>query len=114
MTSRDLYFDVERTDSNIVTLSFNTPQETKLAFRALMELLGADSGIYLVARPIYKIVLDNSKGGWQAWCRVMTPYVTEVAAVERYKLTLIDGKIGSRKTIYPLSIYTNSILRGTP
>lgn len=107
MDKRELYFDVERTDSNTVTLIFNNPQETKLAFRAVTDmslLLRPSTGISLQAKPIYAIILDERKGGWAAWTRSIMPYVTEVKPTERYRLTLIGGKISNKKTIYPICV----------
>ena len=110
MDRRELYFNAERTDGDTITLVFNNPHETKLAFRALVDLVGANMGICLQAKPTYAVILDRLKGGWVIWLRLVIPYITEVEPTKRYRLTLMDGKISNGKVTHPVCIYSNAVL----
>ena len=106
-----LYFEVIRTDSNTVTLKFNSPHETKLAFRAVVDLLDDPDGIFLIAKPSYAIILKMNKGGWVKWRRDVTPFTVETSAGERYYLTLMDGKIAAPETKFPLAVIASETTR---
>lgn len=56
---------------------FSTPTETKLAFRAIMSFLKDTTGISLVRKPEYAIVLDREKGAWTNWRTGMREMVSD-------------------------------------
>lgn len=109
MDKRELYFNVVRTNSEIITLFFNNWGETKLAFRAIIDLLGTNPGIVLQARPIHAITLNRVSGGWLAWRRSVMPYITEVNPEGGHCMVLCDGKLTNNHLTFPLCVRADTI-----
>lgn len=105
MNQKNIYFDVIRTNENIVTLKFDCPRETKLVFRAILTMVGNTRGISLIAKPSYCVKLARTEGAWNVWREIIAPYTTEVDCTTRYKITLIDGKISKNEVVFPIALY---------
>ena len=94
---KDLYFKVVKVDDNVIDLFFDTPDDTKMAFRAIKGYLGhaASDGIFLIAKPEYAIVLTKSNGAWSTWSKKMRRFVNyeQVPLCGRYKMTVVNGTL---------------------
>lgn len=90
MMEKKLFFKIVRVDSNLIDVFFDTPAETKTAYRAIMDVLGDNTaGIRLIARPEYAIILDRSQGGWKAWKGSIMQFVSDKVLNTEGKYSII-------------------------
>lgn len=96
---KELFFEIVRVDDNLVDLFFDTPAETKTAYRAIMNVLGDDApGVRLIAKPKYAIILDRSQGGWRVWQQNIMRLVSDkiLKTEGKYSIVVRNGSLISK------------------
>jgi hypothetical protein len=106
---KEIYFDVVRMNLDVTMLRFNNSEEARLAYRAIIDTTGPVRGIMLKIKSTSVIMLDRVAGGFLAWGQLVNPFVKEVTAGERYKITLINGKLASRNFYAPVVRTTTAL-----
>lgn len=108
---KKLFFTVKKADENLLDLFFDSPEETKIAYKAMRRLLGNKTdGMMLIAKPEWAIILEKNRGAWFTWLTHMMAFVNEdlFATEGKYYFRVIEGHLVPCKSEYlPMAVRTN-------